>query len=398
MYSTRWWDIAVAGGLAAITAFAVAGAVGSGWPGSLGATASILVFALGYLLIRPGIVRGAARPWRLALGVPAIAAAILFGIATVPFLAMLQALAFPLVWITTTTRRGAVLGSTAVAGATFLGFWAGGGFALSAMWWGLLTAGVSLGFAVALGLWIGAIADYGEDRARLVAELTAAQEQVEVLSRERGAAAERERLGRDIHDTLAQTLAGLALLSERARRQLGRGEADAAAATIATVEQLSRDALAEARSLIARTAAVPADTALGDAVERLVERFRTEAGLAVEMTVDLDHDAGTTRETQLVVLRCLQEALSNIRKHADAESVRVTVSAGRDRARLEVSDDGGGFDVDARRTGFGLDGMTDRVALAGGTLTVDSVPGGGTVLAVDLPAMAASAPTRGQNA
>ncbi|MAP64146.1 MAG: two-component sensor histidine kinase [Microbacterium sp.] len=346
----------------------------------------LVVFVLGYALVRPGIVRGAAAPWRLAVGIPVIAASILFGIAVAPFLAMLQSLAFPLVWVTTSTRRAAIGGSAAVAAATFLGFLVGGGLSSGAMWTGLLTAVISFVFAVALGLWISAIAEYADDRARLVAELTAAQAQIEMLSTERGAAAERERLGRDIHDTLAQTLAGLALLSERARRQLGRGEVDAAVETVATVEQLSRDALAEARGLVARTAAVPADIALGEAVERLVERFRTEAGLAVDLTVGLDRDADMSRDTQLVVLRCLQEALSNVRKHADAAAVRVTVAADPHAARLEVVDDGRGFDPDARRTGFGLDGMTDRVALAGGTLAVDSHTEGRTALTVVLPA------------
>ena len=386
MYDKRWWDIAVAGGLAAIAALSVAGLGATGPSGWTRTAVCLVVFVLGYALVRPGIVRGAAAPWRLAVGIPVIAASILFGIAVAPFLAMLQSLAFPLVWVTTSTRRAAIGGSAAVAAATFLGFLVGGGLSSGAMWTGLLTAVISFVFAVALGLWISAIAEYADDRARLVAELTAAQAQIEMLSTERGAAAERERLGRDIHDTLAQTLAGLALLSERARRQLGRGEVDAAVETVATVEQLSRDALAEARGLVARTAAVPADIALGEAVERLVERFRTEAGLAVDLTVGLDRDADMSRDTQLVVLRCLQEALSNVRKHADAAAVRVTVAADPHAARLEVVDDGRGFDPDARRTGFGLDGMTDRVALAGGTLAVDSHTEGRTALTVVLPA------------
>ena len=385
MYNTRWWDIAVAAGLAAIAALSLAGLGAAGPSGWWLTAVSLFVFVAGYAFLRPGIVSGAAPTWRLAVGIPLVVLAIVIGIAAAPFLAMLQTLAYPLVWVTTPARREAIVGSAGVAAATFVGFLLNGAFSSEAMWSGLLTAGVSLVFAVSLGLWISAIAEYGEDRARLVAELTDAQEQVERLSRERGAADERERLGRDIHDTLAQTLAGLTLLSERAGRQLARGETDAAAGTIATVEQLSRDALAEARGLVARTAAVPGDAVLEAAVERLAERFRAEAGLVVQVEVALEGDDGMTRDAQLVVLRCLQEALSNVRKHAGAASVRVIVEADASGIRLAVVDDGRGFDPDRRRTGYGLDGMADRVALAGGTLTIDTTPDRGTVLTVALP-------------
>jgi signal transduction histidine kinase len=251
-------------------------------------------------------------------------------------------------------------------------------------------AGLGLAFAIAFGLWISSVVEYGEERARLVGELTAAQAEIEALSRDRGAAMERERLARDVHDTLAQTLAGLTMMSERAGRQLGEGRADAAADSIATVERLSRDALDEARAIVSRTAAVPSDVALGDAVDRLVSRFRAEAGLTIDLDLQLDSSGVLSRESQLVLLRCLQESLANVRKHAAATRVEVRVSAGPDGgAQLAVADDGHGFDVAARRDGFGLEGMAERVALAGGELEVTSIPGGGTTLIVRLPATSA---------
>ena len=191
-------------------------------------------------------------------------------------------------------------------------------------------AGFGLAFAIAFGLWIAGVVEYGQERARLVGELTAAQAEVEALSRDRGAAMERERLARDVHDTLAQTLAGLAILSERAGRQLGEGRADAAADSIATVERLSRDALDEARAIVSRMAAVPSDAALGDAVDRLVSRFRAEAGLTIDLDLQLDSAGVLPRESQLVLLRCLQESLANVRKHAAATRVDVRVSAAPD--------------------------------------------------------------------
>jgi signal transduction histidine kinase len=250
---------------------------------------------------------------------------------------------------------------------------------------GATTAVFSLAFAIAIGLWIARIAEYGEERERLLSELTAAQGQVEALSRERGASAERERLARDIHDTLAQTLAGLVIFAERAGRQSREGQSGAAATTIATVEQVARDALAEARALVARTAAVPREPAFAAAVDRLVERFRAQGRAAIELDT-ADAAGELDRETQVVLLRCLQEALSNAVKHsaADLVQVRVRVDAGGGAA-LEVADDGRGFEPAAPGAGFGLDGMRERVALAGGTFEVDSTAGRGTSLRVHLP-------------
>jgi signal transduction histidine kinase len=323
-------------------------------------------------------------------------AALAAGCASEPFFAILLAVAYPITWVLAMTRRRAIVGSIVVAFGGFVGLalfggiLEGGDAVAPALTTAVATAGLGLAFAIAFGLWISSVVEYGEERARLLGELTAAQAEIEALSRDRGAVLERERLAREVHDTLAQTLAGLAILSERAGGQLGDGRADAAADTIATVERLSRDALDEARALVSRTAAVPSDAALGDAVERLVDRFRVEAGLTIDLDLRLDSAGVLSRDAQLVLLRCLQESLANVRKHAAATRVRVLVSAGPDgRAELTVADDGGGFDVVRQPRGFGLDGMAERVALAGGGLDVRSSPGGGTTLVVRLPAAAA---------
>ncbi|MDF2580581.1 MAG: hypothetical protein K0S49_2160, partial [Microbacterium sp.] len=120
------------------------------------------------------------------------------------------------------------------------------------------------------------------------------------------------------------------------------------------------------------------------AVERLAERFRADTGLEISV---VDTASGTDRETQVVALRCLQEALANVRKHAGAARVTVSLSGEEDGAlRLVVEDDGRGFDVSSPRTGYGLDGMSDRVALAGGTVEVAAAAGAGTTLSIRLPA------------
>ena len=343
------------------------------------------VVALGSLVILAGLLLPFRSDDMTRMVVAVAAVAVGVGAAAVPFMAMLQTLAYPLVWVVGDTRRRGIAGSAVIAACVFTGTWLGHGADADSALAGGATGVFSLVFAIAIGLWIASIAEWGEERERLLADLTAAQHQVEALSRERGAAAERERLARDIHDTLAQTLAGLVIFAERAGRQSREGQTDAAASTIATVEQVARDALAEARALVARTAAVPREPAFAAAVERLVERFRAQGRGAIELDT-AGVAAELDRETQVVLLRCLQEALSNAAKHADADLVRVRVRVEADGgAALEVADDGRGFEPTAAGAGFGLDGMRERVALAGGAIEVASTAGRGTALRVHLP-------------
>ena len=381
MSESRWWDAVVPIVAAAIVApvliLSDLDVLGRALVAASAALLIVAYFGFGRRLRQRG-----STPLAVVF-VILLAISIGVGVAAAPFMAMLQTLAYPLVWVSVDTRRGGVLGSVAIGFGVFIGFVAHGGFTIESLWEGILSAGLAVVFATALGLWISSIAEYGEERARLVTELTEAQSQVEALSRDRGAAEERERIARDIRDTLAQTLAGLVLLSERAGRQARDGRTDAAAEAIATIEQTAREALAESRALVARMAAVPADDALAAAIERLAARFRAEVGLAIDVEVAAGVDLD--REHQVVLLRCLQEALANVRKHARATLVVVTVAPHGEGIGMTVRDDGVGFDPSAARTGFGLDGISDRATLAGGSVEVDSVPGRGSVLTILLP-------------
>lgn len=389
MNERRWWDIVVPLVAAAIaTPIVILQGPGDAVLSVL-ALVAVVVFVLDYALIgRPLLSRSASvvAPWRRAIFIAVMALSLAVGVYAAPFLAMLQTIAYPMVWVATDSRRGGLSGTVAIGAGVFFGFWIRGGLSWTAFWEGLLSGGLAVVFAASLGLWITSIAEYGEERARLVTELTAAQGEIESLSRDRGAVAERERIARDIHDTLAQTLAGLVLLSERAGRQVRDGRADAAAETVAVIEQTAREALSESRALVARMAAVPADAALAASVERLAARFRAEAGLSISVAVapgvDLD------RDRQVVLLRSLQEALANVRKHAEAREVAIVVAADGEDVVMTVRDDGIGFDPDAARTGFGLDGITDRAALAGGTVAVESAPGAGVQLVIRVPGSA----------
>ena len=382
MSETRWWDLVVPAVAAAIVALILVFAAPDLLTRILVAiSAALLVVA--YFTMGRRLVCGNGSAPLAAVFVILVTISIGIGVAAAPFMAMLQTLAYPLVWVSVRTRRGGIAGSAAIGFGVFVGFLFRGGFTLESFWDGLLSGGLAVVFSIALGLWISSIAEYGEERARLVTELTDAQSQIEALSRDRGAAEERERIARDIHDTLAQTLAGLVLLSERAGRQARDGRTDAAAGAIATIEQTAREALAESRALVARMAAVPADEALAAAIERLAARFRAEVGLAID--VDVAAGVDLDREQQVVLLRCLQEALANVRKHAQATLVTVAVASDVDGVRMTVRDDGVGFDTSAARTGFGLDGIGDRATLAGGSVEVVSEPGRGAVLTIVLP-------------
>lgn len=387
MSNRRWWDVAITAITVIVLPVALlqdaATPVGVG----LGVGAVGLVVLAYFFLARPELSEAAPR-WHLVAFTAVAAVALVVGVAAVPFLAMMQVMVYPLAWVIAPSRRPAIISSGIFAAAVFLGFLVGGDFTSAALLTGTVTAVFSLAFSIAFGLWIASIADHAEERGRLLAELDLAQSELEALALERGAAAERERLARDIHDTLAQTLAGLVILAERAGRQSRDQQTDAAAATIGTVEQVARDALAESRALVARMAAVPSEVAFESAIERLAERFRVDSGLDIAVDLGaLDPDAASDRETQVVALRCVQEGLANVRKHARATRVRVTAADEGDGISLTVSDDGRGFDLDASRTGYGLDGMRDRLALAGGALGIDTSERG-TTLRITIPTRA----------
>ncbi|MET0481246.1 MAG: ATP-binding protein, partial [Mycetocola sp.] len=134
------------------------------------------------------------------------------------------------------------------------------------------------------------------------------------------------------------------------------------------------------------------DGSLADTLARLGERFTRETGVTV--TTDATHTE-LPRDLEVVLLRCAQEGLANVRKHADARAASVTVVQTTGSISLRITDDGrglGGFQP-SDEYGFGLSGMRDRVGLVGGTLTVaDAATGSGTELTVTIPLVKDAAP------
>jgi len=197
----------------------------------------------------------------------------------------------------------------------------------------------------------------------------------------RATAEERARLAREIHDGMSQELWFAKLKQGRLTNLAGlpseaRGLAEEVAGAI-------ESALAEARQAI--MALRPAEGAtFAQVVERYVEDFSDRFGIPAYCRCDPAAEHLPSR-SQAELLRIVQEALNNARKHADATRVRVEVEATPSGLRLTVVDNGQGFEPDAPRSGYGLQSMRERAGIIGATLAIDSRPQDGTRVIVDVP-------------
>jgi len=232
-----------------------------------------------------------------------------------------------------------------------------------------------------------------EERVRV--EQLAAEErnrvQRELLGRTIAAQeAERKRLSRDLHDDIGQALTSVLLGMRLVERSLGEPDADLddARRRSAELRELVVDALRRARRLaFDLRPTVLDDIGLTPALDRLAAEVTERTGLAIEVDVGLAPNERLGPETETVVYRVVQEALTNVARHAAATQVSVTVVELGDRVRILVEDDGIGFDVAARapRGHLGLDGMDERARLIDGVLKVSSTPGEGTTVLLEVP-------------
>ena len=299
--------------------------------------------------------------------------------ATDTSLAFFQVIAFPAAWTLLGSVRRSAIACAAIAIVVGVAFPIRLGFTATPIVLAVVIEGLSFVFAMVMGLWISRIAELGHERKRLLDELTAAQAQLEVLHRDAGATDERERLARELHDTIAQSLTGQVLLAQRARREFAAGTLTDE--TLQFIESAARAALTETRSLVAASARVDLPGGgLVTALEQLAARFQRESGITVAVSSTLD--VPLDRDAEVVLLRCAQEGLANVRKHAGARAVRVELSSDGGFARVEVADDGRGFDPEHAASGFGLSGLRDRLGLVGGSLEIDGTPGATTLTAL----------------
>ena len=186
---------------------------------------------------------------------------------------------------------------------------------------------------------------------------------------------ERARLARELHDETGQALTSI-LLSLKALEQSAGAEA------VAPVRELVVSTLQDVRRLAVelRPSALD-DFGLVPAVERLADTFREQSGLRVDLEANLG-EYRLSRDGETTLYRVIQEALTNVAKHADASRVSILLQRKGVTVVAVVEDDGKGFDPsDTRPDALGLEGMRERVLLVGGRLRVESSPGGTTLVA-----------------
>lgn len=248
-----------------------------------------------------------------------------------------------------------------------------------------VSAVLTIAFSVAFGSFVYRIIGQSQDRAALIEELNRTRAELAVANRQAGVLAERQRLAGEIHDTVAQGFTSIIMLLQAAETELGR-EPAAARRHLALATATARDNLAEARALVAALAPAELESAaLDSALRRLTDTVAGQLDVAAGFEV-----AGTPRAlpttTEVMLLRVCQEALANVRKHAQAQRLVVRLRYGDGLVGLDVTDDGCGFDPGRGGSGgYGLRGMRARVSQVGGHLEVRSAAGAGTTVSVEVP-------------
>jgi len=249
------------------------------------------------------------------------------------------------------------------------------------------------------GVFVGEkITEQNEERRETLAKLEAAtienaglHAQLLTQAREAGVLDERQRMAREIHDTIAQGLIGIVTQLEAAGQARDR-PADRSQ-HLENARRLARESLTEARrSVEASMPAALESGTLSDALADVAREWSEINAIPVEVAVTGDIIA-LHPEIDVALLRISQEALANVARHAGASRAWLTLSYMGDVVTLDVRDDGVGFLVTERGSGdgpgFGLTGMRQRVARVAGTLAIESEPGGGTAVSARVPAIGA---------
>lgn len=204
-------------------------------------------------------------------------------------------------------------------------------------------------------------------------------QQVETLTLE----TERQRMARELHDTLAQGLAGLILQIEGLEVHLEQGDDKKVTEIAAQAKARARTTLAEARQAIGDLRQQPTATAV-EAITREVERFRRATGIPCDLT--LPETLALPEELREHVVRCVSEGLANVMQHARATAVSVKIAVVNEHLQVIIHDNGQGFVPDQIPAGhYGLIGLRERARLANGTLTITSQPNQGTTLTLTIP-------------
>lgn len=242
-----------------------------------------------------------------------------------------------------------------------------------------------LGIALVTTMAYRALDREARTRQKLLDELTDAQADLAHEQHRSGVLAERTRLSREIHDSVGQGLSSINLLLQAAEQSWDSDPA-AARANVHTAAATAREGLDEVRRVVRDLA--PADDQSGSELVAGLHRAAAEAGLEVEVRVDGD----AVRLPPVIasaLVRTVRGALANVREHADASRVAVTLTYQTDEVRLDVRDNGRGFSPENVRAdgvrGRGLRGIRERAAELGGHADVESAPGEGATVSIRFP-------------
>ncbi len=274
-----------------------------------------------------------------------------------------------------------------------------GGFVLLTGWFFFEQEGLSGGLQ-AMAIYAGGYLFFGvitnaltqarltqRQNALLLGELQAKNRQLEEYAAQVETLAvveERNRLAREMHDSIGHRLTTAAVQLEGAQR-LTASEPARAAAMIGAGRQQVREALQDLRRTVGRLREpVEIELSLPQALHRLAAGFQEATGLAVHLELP-EAACEMTSAQRLALYRTAQEGLTNIQRHAAAHQAWLRLACSSDRIALQVSDDGCGLLADSPSAGFGLAGLAERAAQLDGAITLAARPGGGTILAIQLP-------------
>ncbi|MGW2425660.1 sensor histidine kinase [Streptomyces sp. NPDC001709] len=237
-------------------------------------------------------------------------------------------------------------------------------------------------FALLVGFFVTQLLTENRRRGDLIRQLEESRILLTSAYHEAGVMAERHRMAQEIHDTICQGLTSTLMLL-RAADTAARTDPDRVLERLDLAQRTVSENLAEARALVSASGPLQLRSApLATAIENITARLGAELGITAEARISgtpLPLDAAV----QVVLLRCAQEALANVRKHAQASRVEVRLSYHPTSVLLEITDDGRGFGAEQAQ-GFGLRGMRSRAEQVNGVVRVNSGPEQGTCVTVEV--------------
>ena len=241
--------------------------------------------------------------------------------------------------------------------------------------------------AVIFAYYLNGIMTQSADRRELIEQLEATRAELAAAERREGILQERARLAREIHDTLAQGFIGIITHLEASEQNLPENVAQSRR-HLTQAKEMARRGVSQARRVVQDLRPeVLEEWPLPEAVKRVVQGWTQQSGIQAQTIITGTH-SHLHPEAETTLIRAVQEALTNVQKHAQASSAQVTLSYMGDVLILDVQDNGIGLEnapPPSQGGGYGLTAMRQRVSQVGGSLSVESEPGEGTTVVIQLP-------------